>query len=203
MLRDALECWPSYVAISVLRNAGREDIRYPANLNLEDHLAELRAGFEVGVGLRASGQREHPIDDRLKAAFSHKFHHRKQLRFCAHVGAEQRKLPTEKEPEVHPGVKSSGGPARHQPPRWRETGEAFVPSGGADVFEDDVHAALPGDAANFVADFLRFVIDEMVRAKLFALLQLRIAAGSGNHARAEEFGNLNCSAPHAASRSEN
>ena len=58
-------------------------------------------------------------------------------------------------------------------------------------------------ASDFLADFLRFVIDEMVRAKLFALLQLHVTAGSGNHARAEELGNLNCSAAHAASGAEN
>src|SRR5712664_4246483 len=203
MLRDALECWPSYVAVTVSRNAGREDIRYPGKLNLEDHFAELRAGFEVGVcggGLR---QRKYAIYNGLEAPRSHKFHHREQLRFCAHVGAEEQKLAAEKEPEVHPGVESGGGPAGHESPGGREAGEAFVPSGGANVFEDDVHATLPCDAAHLLADFLRFVIEEIVRAKLFALLQLRVAAGSGNHARAEEFGNLNCGAPHAASGAEN
>src|SRR5216684_3806317 len=203
MLRDALGCWPSYLAVTVLRNAGREDIRYPPKLNLQDHFAELRAGFEVGMCLRASGQRKHAINDGLEAALGDKFHHREQFRFCAHVGAEQRKLPAEKEAKVHPGVESGGGPASHKPPGGREAGEAFVPSGGANVFEDNVHAALSCDAAHFLADFLRFVIDEMIRAKLFTLLQLRVAASSGNHARTEEFGNLNCGAPHAASGAEN
>src|SRR6266404_4853457 len=198
MLRGALECWPSYVAVPVLCNAGREDIRYRAKLNLEDHFAELRAGFEVGVCLRASGQRKHAINHGPEASRSDKFHHGKQLRFCAHVRAEQRKLPAEKEAEVHPGVESGGGPACHQPPGGRQAGEAFIPSGGANVFEDDINSALPCDAAHFVADFLRFVIDEMIRAKLFALLQLHVAASRGNHTRAEEFCNLDRGAPHAA-----
>src|SRR6267143_3653192 len=203
MLRGALECWPSYVAVPVLRNAGREDIRYPAKLNLEDDFTELRAGFEIGVRLRASGQRKHAIDDGLEAPRSHKFQHREQFRFCTHVRAEQRKLPAEEEPQVHPGVESGGGAAGHESPGGREAGEAFVPSGRANVFKYDINPALSCDAAHFVADFLRFVIDEMLRTKLFALLQLRVAAGSGNHARAEEFGNLNCGAPHTASGAEN
>src|SRR6267143_1316180 len=203
MLRGALECWPSYVAVTVLRIAGRENIRYQRKLNLEDHFAELRAGFEVGMRLRASSQRKHAIDYGPEAAQSDKLHHRKQLRFCAHVGAEQRKLPAEKEAEVHPDVESGGGPAGHESPGGRKAGKAFVPSGRANVFEYDINPALSCDAAHFLADFLRFVIDEMVRTKLFALLQLRVAASSGNHARAEEFGNLNCGAPHTASGAEN
>src|SRR5712664_1247470 len=203
MLRGALECWPSYVAVPVLCNAGREDIRYRAKLNLEDHFAELRAGFEIGMRGGGLGQRKHAIDYGFEAPRSHKFHHREQLRFRTHVRAEQRKLPAEEEPEVHPGIESGGGPAGHESPGGREAGEASVPSGRANVLEDDINSALPCDEAHFVADFLRFVIDEMVRAKLFALLQLRVAAGRGDHARAEEFGNLNCGAPHAASRAEN
>src|SRR6266850_2900198 len=169
MLRGALECWPSYVAVTVLRNAGGEDIRYQAKLNLQDHFAKLRAGFEIGMRGSCFRERKHAIDDRLEPPLGHKFQHREQLRFCAHVRAEQRKLPAEEKPEVHPGVESGGGPASHESPGGREAGEAFVPCGGPDVFEHDIHPALPCDASNFLADFLRFVIDEMVRTKLFAL----------------------------------
>src|SRR5882672_11007148 len=189
--------------VTVLSTPRREDIRYRAQLNLEDHLAKLRAGFEIRVRGGSFGQRKHAIDDGLEAPRSDKFHHREQFRFCSHVRTEQRKLPAEEEPEVHPGVESSGGPAGHESPRRSKARKAFVPSGGANVFEDDVHAALPCDAANFLADFLRFMIDEMIRAKLFALLQLCIAACGGNHACAEELGNLNRSAPHAAPCAEN
>jgi hypothetical protein len=67
------------------------------------------------------------------------------------------------------------------------------------VLEDDVDPALIGDTADFVVDFLSFVIDEMVGAELFCLLQLFIAASSGNDARPEKLGNLDGSAAHAAS----
>src|SRR5882724_12067370 len=108
MLRDALECWPSYVAVTVSRNAGREDIRYPGKLNLQDHFAELRAGFEVGVRGGCFRQRKDAIYDGLEAPRNDKSHHREQLRFCSHVRAEQRKLPAEEEPQVHPGVETGG-----------------------------------------------------------------------------------------------
>jgi len=42
------------------------------------------------------------------------------------------------------------------------------------------------------------VIDEMVGAELFCLLQFLIGAGSGDDARAEEFGNLNGGGANAA-----
>src|SRR5258706_3094992 len=199
MLQGTLECWPSYVAVTDLRNAGGEDIRYRGKLNLKDHFAELRAGFEIGVRGGTLCQRKHAIDDRLEASRSHKLRHRQQFRFCAHVRAEQRKLAAEKKPEIHLRVESSGGPAGYEAPRRSKAGEAFVPRGGANVFEHDIDPAFPRNAAHFVTNFLRFVIDEMVRAKLFALLQLRVAAGRRNHARAKEFGNLNCGATHAAS----
>src|SRR6266446_1542735 len=203
MLQGTLECWPSYVAVTDLCNAGGEDIRYPGKLNLKDHFAELRAGFEIGMRGSCFRERKHAIDDGLEPPLGHKFQHREQLRFCAHVRTEQRKLATEKKPEIHPRVESSGGPAGYEAPRRGKAGEAFVPRGGANVFEHDINPAFPRNAAHFVTDFLRFVIDEMVRAKLFALLQLRVAAGRRNHARAKEFGNLNCGATHATSGAEN
>src|SRR5882724_2537491 len=165
MLRGALECWPSYVAVTALGNAGREDIRYPGKLNLQDHFAELRAGFEVGVRGGCFRQRKDAIYDGLEAARADKFHHREQLRFCSHVRAEQRKLAAEKKPEIHLRVESSGGPAGYEAPRRGKAGEAFVPRGGANVLEDDINPAFPRNAAHFVTDFLRFVIDEMIRAK--------------------------------------
>src|SRR6266850_3348194 len=134
MLRGALECWPSYVAVTVLRNAGGEDIRYQAKLNLQDHFAKLRAGFEIGMRGSCFRERKHAIDDRLEASRSHKLHHRQQFRFCSHVRAEQRKLAAEKKPEIHLRVESSGGPAGYEPPRRSKAGEAFVPSGSANVF---------------------------------------------------------------------
>ncbi len=71
------------------------------------------------------------------------------------------------------------------------------------MLENNVDAALIGDAADFVADFLRFVIDEVVGAELFGFLQLFIGACGGDYMCAEKFRNLNGGAADAATRSEN
>src|SRR6266568_7901480 len=83
-----------------------------------------------------------------------------------------------------------------------EAREASVPRGGADVFENDVYAAFVGDAADFFADFLSFVIDEVVCAQLFGFLELFVAAGDGDDARAEESRDLNGGTADAAAGAE-
>jgi len=63
------------------------------------------------------------------------------------------------------------------------------------VLEDHIDAALIGDTADFFADFLRFMIDEMVGAELLPFLQLFVRVGSGKHPSAEEFRDLNGAVP--------
>ena len=59
------------------------------------------------------------------------------------------------------------------------------------MFEYDIDAAFTGDTAHLVANFLRFVIDEMVSAKKPGLLKFLIRACGNNHARSKELGDLN------------
>jgi len=75
-------------------------------------------------------------------------------------------LAAEEEAEVELRVITSRVAAGDQATGEREAGEAVVPSGGADVLEYDVHPALVGDAADLVANLLRFVIDNVVGAEL-------------------------------------
>src|SRR5262245_41543505 len=61
------------VAIGVLvpaqsLGAREENIRVRAQLNLEYDFAELRTGFEVGVGGGSFGERKDAIDDGFEAA---------------------------------------------------------------------------------------------------------------------------------------
>ena len=113
-----------------------------------------------------------------------------QFAFHSHVGAEQRKLAAEEEAEIEFGVVAGGAAAGDQTAGEREAGEAVVPGGGADVLEDDVDAALVGDAANFVANFLRFVIDHVIGAELECFFELCVGTGGCDDAGAEEFRDL-------------
>src|SRR6202007_1501656 len=145
-----------------------------------------RAGFEIGVCSGGFRKRENAVNDGLEAPRSHETHHAVKLGLGAHArseGGEKGELAAEEETEVDLGVVAGGGAASDQAASSGETGEAVVPSGRADVLEDHIDTTLIGDAADFIADFLRFVIDKMVGAKLFGFLQLFIGAGGGQHAR--------------------
>ncbi len=155
------------------------------------------------MGVGGFRERKDAIDDGFQFTGGDEFHDRVQLGFRAHVGTEERKLAAEKEAEVDLGVKAGSGATGHQPAPGSEAGEAFVPRGGADVLENDIHAALIRDAADFLADFLCFVIDEVVCAQLFGFLKLFVGAGNGDDVRTEEFRDLNGGAPDAAPRAEN
>src|SRR6266849_3313303 len=162
------------------------------------NFAKLRAGFKIGVSGSGFRQGEDAIDNGLEAARRDKFHYRVQLGLGAHVRAEQRKLAAEQEAEIKLGIVAGRCAARDQTASWSETGEALLPGSRADVFENDVDAALASDAANFLADFLRFVVDEMIGTKLPGFLELFVGAGSGDDARPEEFGDLYRGAADAA-----
>lgn len=71
------------------------------------------------------------------------------------------------------------------------------------MLEDDVHAAFVGDAAYFVANFLGFVIDEVIGAECFGFGELYVGACCGYDTRAEEFGNLNGGAAYTTAGTEN
>src|SRR5712692_10138476 len=91
-----------------------------------------------------------------------------------------------KEAEIDFGVVASGGAAGDQAASGGEAGEAVIPSGCTNVLENNIDAPLVGDAADFVPDFLRFVIDKMVGAELPRFLQLFTGPGGSDDARAEK-----------------
>lgn len=113
------------------------------------------------------GEGEDAVDHRLEAAEGDEFHHRVELGLGTHVGAEERELAAEEEAEVELGVVAGGDTAGDEAAAGSEAGDAVVPGSNADVFKDDVNAALAGEAADFVADFLRLVVDEMAGAEIF------------------------------------
>ena len=151
------------------------------------------------MGGGSFGEREDAIDDRLEFASSDELHHRVELRLRAHIGAEERKLAAEEETQIYLGIVARGGAAGNQAASGSKAREAVFPSGGSDVLEDNINPAFVGDAANFVANFLGFVIDEVVGAEFFGFGEFFVGASRGYDACAEEFRNLNGGAADAAS----
>src|SRR6266581_4657422 len=166
------------------------------------NFAKLRAGFEISVSGSGFRQREDAVDNGFEAAGRDEFHYRVQLGLGAHVRAEERKLAAEQEAEIKLGIVAGRCAARDQTASWSETGEALFPSSRADMLEDDVDAALASDAANFLADLLRFVVNPVIGAKLLGFLELFVGAGRGDDASPEGFGDLYRGAAYAAARSE-
>ena len=158
--------------------------------------------FEVVVGGGALVEGPDLVDDGSKAALSDEFEDGAKLVFGAHVGAEDGKLASEEETDVEFGVGASGGAASDEASGGGEALEAFGPGGGADVFKGDVNATIVGEAANFLGDGHDAVMDDFVGAKMFGFGDFFVAARGGNHAAAEEFGDLNGGATDTAAGGE-
>lgn len=147
-------------------------------------------------------ERKDAVDYRFETSVGNEAHDAVQLRLRSHVGAEKRKLAAEEEAQIQLGIIAGSRAAGDESAAGSETGEAVIPRNNADVFENDVDAALVGDAANLVANFLRFVIDDMVGAEFFGFGELLVGAGGGNHMRAKEFGDLYGGCSNAAACAE-
>lgn len=154
------------------------------------------------MGSSALLQRESAIYDGLEAAGGHQLEDRGEFGFGAHVGAENGELAAEKKAQIDFGVEAGGGSAGDQAAAARKAGEAVVPGGHADVFKDHVHTTFRGEAADFVLNFLRFVIDGFVGAKLFSFGEFSFVASGGNDPASEKFGDLNRRRAYTASCSK-
>src|SRR5208337_1980238 len=84
-----------------------------------------------------------------------------------------------------------------------ETFDALVPGGFADVLENDVHAAIVREAANFLGDRHDAVMNHFVGAELPGFGDFFVIAGGGDHAATEEFGDLDGGGADAAAGGDN
>jgi len=71
------------------------------------------------------------------------------------------------------------------------------------VLENDVHAAIVREAANFLSDGHDAVMNDFVGAELPGFGDFFVVAGRGDHAAAEEFSNLDGGAANTAAGGEN
>ena len=119
-----------------------------------------------------------------------------------HVGAENGKLAGKEETDIEFGVGAGGGAASDEATGGGQAFDAFVPGGFANVLENDVHAAIIGEAANFLGDGHDAVMNYLVSAELPGFGDFFVVAGSGDHTAAKEFGDLDGGAADTAAGGE-
>jgi hypothetical protein len=159
--------------------------------------------FEVVVRGGAFVERPDFVHDGNEAALGNKLEDGAQLVPGAHIGADNGKLAGEEETDIEFGVVAGGGTASDQTASGGQALEAFAEGGGADVLENNVHAAIVGEAANFLGDGHNAVMNDFVGPELFGFGDFFVVAGGGDHAAAKEFGDLDGGAANtAASRQD-
>jgi hypothetical protein len=175
----------------------------PALGDGEDDFAELLAFFEIVVG--SDGVVEGPdfVDDGFEATLSHKIQNGSEFRLCAHVRAHDGELPCEQEAQIDSGVVAGGRAAGDQAAAVGEAFDAVVPSGSADVLDDNIDAAVVGEASNFLDDGHDAVVDDFVGADFFCFGKFVVITRRGDDVGSEEFGDLDGGAADSAARREN
>jgi len=159
--------------------------------------------FQVVVCGGAIVERPDLIDGGAEASLSNEFEDGAQFVFGAHVGAQDGQLAGEQETDIELGVVAGGGAASDEPSAGGEAFQAVIPSGSADMLDNNVDAAIVGKAANFLGDGHDEVVDDFVGAEFPGFGKFFVVPGGGDDACAEELGDLDGSAPNTASSSEN
>ena len=95
---------------------------------------------------------------------------------------------------------AGGGAAGDQTSAGSEALQTVIPGGGANVLDDDVDAAVVGEAAHFLGNRHDEVVDDFIGAEFASLGKFFVGAGCGDDARTEELGDLDGGAAHTASR---
>jgi len=159
--------------------------------------------FEVVVSGGTFVERPDFVHDGNKAALGDELEDGAQFVPGAHVGAENGELACEEETDIEFGFVAGGGAAGDETASGGQAFDTFAPGGFADVLENDVHAAIVGEAANFLGDGHDAVMNYFVGAELPGFGDFFVVAGGGDHAAAKEFGNLDGGAANtAASRQD-
>jgi hypothetical protein len=143
------------------------------------------------------------VDGGAEAALSDEFEDGAQFVLGAHVGAEDGELAGKQEADIEFGVVAGGGAAGDETTAGSEAFEAVIPGSGANVFDDDIYAAIVGEATHFLRDGHDEVVDDFVGAEFASLGEFFVGAGGGDDARTEELGDLDSGAAYPAAGCEN
>lgn len=143
------------------------------------------------------------IDGGAEASLSNEFEDGAQFVFSAHVGAKDGELAGKEETDIELGVVAGSGAASDETPTGGEAFQAVIPSGSADMLDNNVHTAIVGETANFLGDGHDEVVDDFVGAEFPGFGKFFVVPGGGDDACAEELGDLYGGAANPASGSEN
>jgi len=187
------------------RLRARQGVNYPVLEGLmvadpESLVPVARDGATMGEifmrGTRLT-EWERAVDDRLQLAGEDVLQHLLQFAHLAHVRTEERQLLGEQHAQVKLRFVAGGGAASNKRTARLERTHAVGPRGHAHMLEDNVDAALGGDAPHFVRNLLFVVVDGMVGAELARLGQLALVTGGGDDLGTQHLGNLNGRRAHA------
>jgi hypothetical protein len=112
-------------------------------------------------------------------------------------------LAGKEETDIEFGIVAGGGTASDQTATGSEAFEAVIPCSGTNVFDDNIDAAIVGEATHLLGDGHDEVVDDFVSAEFAGLGKFFVGAGGGDDAGTEELGDLNGGAAYTASGSEN
>src|SRR5947209_6505453 len=105
------------------------------------------------------------VDDWLETTGANEVDDGEQITLWAHGRAEDLELAEEDVTKVGARVPAAGGAAGDDASAARERQDQLRPHLGADVLEDDVDAALVGEALHFGDEILGRVVDGLVGAE--------------------------------------
>lgn len=154
------------------------------------------------MGSHTIVQRQHFIDNGLKAALSDEFENGAQLVFRAHVRTHDRELPGKQKTQVDFDVKAGGSAAGDETAAVCEAFDAVIPSCCADMFENDIDATVARKAPDFVGNGHDAMVNDFVGADELGFLELYVITCGGDDMGAEEFCNLDSGAADPTSRSD-
>src|SRR5262245_51056321 len=111
------------------------------------------------MGLLGGGQGQDLIHNRLETTGSNQVEDREEIALGTHGRAEDLELTEEDVTQISARVPAAGGAAGHYAPAAREREDELGPDLGPHVLEDDVDAALAGQALDLGDEILRRVVD--------------------------------------------
>ena len=148
------------------------------------------AGTEFGEGGGGLGQRESGVDDGFDFPGGGPIEGGDDVGAVAAVAADEALLFHEERPKVQANFASGGGAAGDDGAVAGETFEAFEQDVAADVFDDNIHATLVGEFADFGGPGGVVGIHYEIDTEIFGKGTFGVGRGGGDDVGAELFGDL-------------